>query len=191
MSSGRGHGRARRSRTLATLGRSTPATGVPRNLPGTALDGGSVGIPCHGASGRGHQTWRRSAMAAAEVGDDVFLEDPTLNRLQERAAAIFKREAALYVPSGTMGNLICLMGLARPGQEVICEEAGHTYNYEMAGMCSVAKPLSAWAFSSSSMTLARVRPVRVFASVSARSARANSAELLALATTAATASRDS
>src|SRR5436189_4270861 len=80
----------------------------------------------------------RSAMAAAEVGDDVFLEDPTLNRLQERAAAIFKREAALYVPSGTMGNLICLMGLARPGQEVICEEAGHTYNYEMAGMCSVA-----------------------------------------------------
>jgi threonine aldolase len=77
-------------------------------------------------------------MAAAEVGDDVFLEDPTLNRLQERAAEIFGREAALYVPSGTMGNLICLMALTRPGQEVICEEAGHTYNYEMAGMCSIA-----------------------------------------------------
>jgi threonine aldolase len=80
----------------------------------------------------------RSAMAAAEVGDDVFLEDPTLNRLQERAAEIFGREAALYVPSGTMGNLICLMALTRSGQEVICEEAGHTYNYEMAGMCSIA-----------------------------------------------------
>jgi threonine aldolase len=80
----------------------------------------------------------RTAMAAAEVGDDVFLEDPTLNRLQERAAEIFRREAALYVPSGTMGNLICLMALTRPGQEVICEEAGHTYNYEMAGMCSIA-----------------------------------------------------
>jgi threonine aldolase len=80
----------------------------------------------------------RTAMASAEVGDDVFLEDPTLNRLQERAAEIFGREAALYVPSGTMGNLICLMALARPGQEVICEEAGHTYNYEMAGMCSIA-----------------------------------------------------
>jgi threonine aldolase len=80
----------------------------------------------------------RAAMAAAEVGDDVFLEDPTLNRLQERAAEIFRREAALYVPSGTMGNLICLMALTRPGQEVICEEAGHTYNYEMAGMCSIA-----------------------------------------------------
>jgi threonine aldolase len=51
-------------------------------------------------------------MAAADVGDDVFLEDPTLNRLQERAAEIFGREAALFVPSGTMGNLVCLMAHA-------------------------------------------------------------------------------
>jgi len=77
-------------------------------------------------------------MAAAEVGDDVFLEDPTLNRLESRAAEIFGREAALFVPSGTMGNLVCILALTRPGQEVICEEAGHTYNYEMAGMCSIA-----------------------------------------------------
>ena len=77
-------------------------------------------------------------MAEAEVGDDVFLEDPTVNRLQDRAAAIFGREAALLVPSGTMGNLICIIAHTRPGQEVICEEAGHTYNYEMAGMCSIA-----------------------------------------------------
>ena len=80
----------------------------------------------------------RTAMAAAEVGDDVFLEDPTLNRLQDRAAEIFGREAGLYVPSGTMGNLVCMMAQTRHGQEVICEEAGHTYNYEMAGMCSIA-----------------------------------------------------
>ena len=80
----------------------------------------------------------RQAMAAADVGDDVFLEDPTVNRLQERAAGIFGREAALFVPSGTMGNLICIVAHTRPGQEVICEEAGHTYNYEMAGMCSIA-----------------------------------------------------
>ena len=80
----------------------------------------------------------RMAMASAEVGDDVFQEDPTLNLLQARAAERFGREAALYVPSGTMGNLICLMALTRPGQEVICEEAGHTYNYEMAGMCAIA-----------------------------------------------------
>src|SRR5919198_4389252 len=80
----------------------------------------------------------RRAMAEAEVGDDVFIEDPTINRLQERAAEIFQREAALFVPSGTMGNLTCILAQTRPGQEVICEEAGHIYNYEMASMSAVA-----------------------------------------------------
>ena len=80
----------------------------------------------------------RRAMAEAEVGDDVFIEDPTINRLQERAAQIFKREAALFVPSGTMGNLTCIIAHTRPGQEVICEESGHIYNYEMASMAAVA-----------------------------------------------------
>ena len=80
----------------------------------------------------------RRAMAEAEVGDDVFIEDPTINRLQDRAAEIFKREAALFVPSGTMGNLTCIIGHTRPGQEVICEEAGHIYNYEMASMSAIA-----------------------------------------------------
>jgi len=80
----------------------------------------------------------RRAMAEAEVGDDVFLEDPTVNRLQERAAAIFGREAALYVPSGSMGNLTCVMAQTRPGQEVICETNGHIYNYEMGALASVA-----------------------------------------------------
>jgi len=80
----------------------------------------------------------RRAMAEAEVGDDVFMEDPTVNRLQERAAEIFGREAALYVPSGSMGNLTCLIAHTRPGQEVICEEKGHIYNYEMAAMAGVA-----------------------------------------------------
>src|SRR5690242_17043033 len=80
----------------------------------------------------------RRAMADAEVGDDVFIEDPTINRLQERAAEIVKREAALFVPSGTMGNLTCIIAHTRPGQEVICEEAGHIYNYEMASMAAMA-----------------------------------------------------
>src|SRR5262250_2780504 len=80
----------------------------------------------------------RRAMADAEVGDDVFIEDPTINRLQERAAEIFQREAALFVPSGTMGNLTCIVAHTRPGQEVICEEAGHIYNYEMASMSAIA-----------------------------------------------------
>src|SRR5688572_10399189 len=80
----------------------------------------------------------RRAMAEAEVGDDVFIEDPTVNRLQQRAAEIFGREAALYVPSGTMGNLSCIIAHTRPGQEVICEEAGHIYNYEMGSMSAIA-----------------------------------------------------
>jgi len=80
----------------------------------------------------------RRAMAEAEVGDDVFLEDPTINRLQERAAEMFRREASLFVPSGTMGNLTSIVAHTRPGQEVICEETGHVYNYEMASMCAIA-----------------------------------------------------
>src|SRR6476646_6547261 len=80
----------------------------------------------------------RRAMAEAEVGDDVFIEDPTINRLQERSAQIFGREAGLFVPSGTMGNLSCIIAHTRPGQEVICEEAGHIYNLEMASMSALA-----------------------------------------------------
>ncbi|OGQ49382.1 MAG: threonine aldolase [Deltaproteobacteria bacterium RIFCSPLOWO2_02_56_12] len=83
----------------------------------------------------------RRAMAEAEVGDDVFMEDPTVNRLQERAAQLFGREAALFVPSGSMGNLTCIIAHTRPGQEVICEGKGHIYNYEMAAMSAVAGTL--------------------------------------------------
>lgn len=79
----------------------------------------------------------RRAMAEAEVGDDVYLEDPTVNRLQTRAAEIFGREAALFVPSGSMGNLICIMAQSSRGQEVICESAGHIYNYEMASVSAL------------------------------------------------------
>jgi len=80
----------------------------------------------------------RRAMAEAEVGDDVFIEDPTINKLQERAAETFGREAALFVPSGSMGNLTCMIAQTRQGQEVICEESGHVYNYEMASMSAIA-----------------------------------------------------
>jgi threonine aldolase len=74
----------------------------------------------------------RRAMAEAEVGDDVYREDPTVNRLQERAAEIFGREAALYIPSGTMGNQAAIKAHTRHGQEVIAEQRAHIYNYEMA-----------------------------------------------------------
>lgn len=83
----------------------------------------------------------RKAMAEAEVGDDVYIEDPTVNRLQARAAEIFGREAGLFVPSGSMGNLTCIMAQASHGQEVICEAAGHIYNYEMGAMSALAGAL--------------------------------------------------
>jgi threonine aldolase len=79
----------------------------------------------------------RRAMAEAEVGDDVYMEDPTVNRLQARGAEIFGREAGLFVPSGSMGNLTCIMAQTERGQEVICEAAGHIYNYEMASMSAL------------------------------------------------------
>lgn len=80
----------------------------------------------------------RRAMAEAEVGDDVYGEDPTVNRLQERAAEIFEREAALFVPSGTMGNQIAVRLHTQPGQEVIVEERSHMYNFEMGCMAALS-----------------------------------------------------
>jgi threonine aldolase len=74
----------------------------------------------------------RRAMADAEVGDDVYGEDPTINRFQERAAELLGKEAALYVPSGTMANQLALRVLARPGTEVLCAERAHVFRYEAA-----------------------------------------------------------
>ena len=74
----------------------------------------------------------RAAMAEAEVGDDVYGEDPTVNRLEARAAEIFGREAAMFVPTGTMGNQIAIRMHTEHGQEVICESRGHLVDWEMA-----------------------------------------------------------
>lgn len=74
----------------------------------------------------------RAAMAAAEVGDDVYGEDPTVNQLEKRAAEIFGREAALFVPTGTMGNQIAIRLHTQPGQEVIAESRAHILDWEMA-----------------------------------------------------------
>ncbi len=80
----------------------------------------------------------RAAMAAAEVGDDVYGEDPTVNRLQARAAEIFQRDAALFVPTGCMGNLLAIMGWTQRSNEVICEQRAHVNLYELASMSAVA-----------------------------------------------------
>ncbi len=74
----------------------------------------------------------RAAMAAAEVGDDVYGEDPTVNRLEQRAAEVFEREAAIFVPTGTMGNQIAIRLHTQHGQEVICESRSHILDWEMA-----------------------------------------------------------
>ena len=80
----------------------------------------------------------RRAMAEAEVGDDVYLEDPTVNALEARAAEIFGKEAALFVPSGCMGNLIAIKVWTHHGDEVICEERSHVNLYELASMSAIA-----------------------------------------------------
>jgi threonine aldolase len=89
----------------------------------------------------------RTAMFTAEVGDDVYQEDPTVNRLEERAAAILGKDAGLFVPTGTMGNNIAIKLHTEHGQEVICESRCHVLNYELAMMAwfagTVARPIAA------------------------------------------------
>jgi len=76
----------------------------------------------------------RRAMMEAEVGDDVYGEDPTVNRLEQRAAEIADKDAALFVPTGTMGNTIAVKLLTEHGDEVICDARSHVFEYELAMM---------------------------------------------------------
>lgn len=78
------------------------------------------------------------AMRRAPLGDDVFGEDPTVNRLEEMAAKITGKESSLFVASGTMGNLCALMSHTRPGDEVVLEAESHTYYYEVGGFSALA-----------------------------------------------------
>jgi len=80
----------------------------------------------------------RAAMQSAELGDDVFHEDPTVNRLQERLAAMLGKEAALFAPSGTMSNQICIKAHTQPGDEMLCETMCHVYNNEAGGPAALS-----------------------------------------------------
>jgi threonine aldolase len=73
----------------------------------------------------------RAAMASAEVGDDVYGEDPTVHRLEEHVAALFGKEAALFTPTGSMANILAVAALAGPGQEVLCESTAHIVRAEL------------------------------------------------------------
>src|SRR5918992_2769884 len=72
----------------------------------------------------------RRAMAEAEVGDDVYGDDPTVNSLQEYAADLLGKEKGLFVPTGSMGNQVALGAQSRPGDEVVCEAGAHFIHYE-------------------------------------------------------------
>src|ERR1019366_4503163 len=118
----------------------TNCRGLPMHLSATGIDLRSDTVTKPSPE-------MRRAMFEAEVGDDVYGEDPTINRLEKRAAEVFGREAALFVPSGTMGNQIAIKLHTHHGQEVICEERGHVFNYEMAMMAhfSGVVPRTVWA----------------------------------------------
>jgi threonine aldolase len=87
----------------------------------------------------------RRAMMEAEVGDDVYGEDPTVNLLEERAAAMVGKEAAVFVPTGTMGNTIAVKLHTRHGEEIICDARAHVINYELSMMAwfsgCIARPI--------------------------------------------------
>src|SRR5215468_9801640 len=74
----------------------------------------------------------RKAMFEAEIGEDVYSEDPTINRLEQQAAEVSGKEAALFVPTGTMGNTIGIKLLTEHGQEVICDSRAHIFDYELS-----------------------------------------------------------
>src|SRR6185436_9293673 len=80
----------------------------------------------------------RAAMAAAPVGDDQFGEDPTINRLQERVAAMLGKDAALWLPTGTMANQVVLRALTRPGDDVIVSRQSHAEWHETGGSAANA-----------------------------------------------------
>src|SRR5690554_6249744 len=75
----------------------------------------------------------RDSIYHAQVGDDVYGEDPTINRLEKMSAQIFGKESALFVASGTQGNQICIMTHTRHGDEIILEEKSHIISYEVGG----------------------------------------------------------
>lgn len=81
----------------------------------------------------------RRAMAAAEVGDDIYGEDPSVRELEDRSAALLGKEAGLFMPSGTMGNLVAVMTHTERGNEIILEAESHIYYYEVGGMAVVAQ----------------------------------------------------
>jgi threonine aldolase len=98
----------------------------------------------------------RRAMAEAEVGDDAYGEDPTVNQLQDEVAALLGHEAALLAPSGTMANQICLRLLVKPGQELICDAEAHILLYELGAAAAGGISTRTWAACGARLRIADV-----------------------------------
>jgi threonine aldolase len=109
----------------------TSAT-LPENSAGAVLETPVTTIDLRSDTVTKPTAAMREAMASAEVGDDVYGEDPTVNRLEARAAEVFGREAAIFVPTGSMGNQIAIRLHTQQGQEVVCEARAHIVDWEMA-----------------------------------------------------------
>lgn len=108
----------------------------------------------------------REAMARAEVGDDVWEEDPTVQRLEALAAALTGHEAGLFVTSGTQGNLVSVLAQTRPGQEILLDEDSHIFNYEGAGAALIGgvqtRPVrTARGFLTPEQVAAGLRPINI------------------------------
>jgi threonine aldolase len=105
----------------------------------------------------------REAIARAEVGDDVFDEDPTIHLLQERVAALLGKEATLFVPSGSMANTTAVLTHTVRGDEILVEEGSHVFNYESGASATLGSPGPDDPGSSGAFTLEqmieRIRPV--------------------------------
>src|SRR4029453_5375151 len=123
----RGHDRGGRGRGVGAAGRT--AEGVPDMSEWIDLRSDTVTRP---------DAEMRRAMAEAEVGDDVYGEDPTVRRVEEEGAAAVGMEAALFMPSGTMGNEVALHLLGRPGGEVVCDAESHIVWFEASGMAALS-----------------------------------------------------
>src|SRR5690349_15444318 len=79
-----------------------------------------------------------AAISAAELGDDVYHDDPTVNELERRSAELLGKEAAIFMPSGTMANLVAILTHCRPGDEVLLEADSHILYYESGGVAAIA-----------------------------------------------------
>src|SRR5438270_779025 len=121
-----------------------PRAGLEADRGGLLLEDGVVMIDLRSDTVTKPSPAMREAMAQAEVGDDVFGEDPTVNRLQDVAARLLGKDASLFVPSGTMGNQLSVRLHTKPGDEIIVEAGAHVVRYESGAAAGLSGVQTRW-----------------------------------------------